>query len=161
MSGSLQMISDGEKVYVLEFSARTGGGVKYLLIKQASGFDVIKAVVDLTVGNKPHVDKQPPKSKYMVNSFIYCKPGFFDHLEGFEELKSQGIISEYFQFKPQGTEFDGTVENSGDRVGGFTVQGNTVEEITERHTIARNTLKVIDTYGNDIMRHDLLVDIKF
>ena len=51
----IQMISDGERAFVLEFSARTGGGVKYLLIKKASGFDVISAVVDLTLGNKPHI----------------------------------------------------------------------------------------------------------
>ena len=41
------------------------------------------------------------------------------------------------------------------------MQGNSLEEIHEKHTKARNALKVIDTKGNDIMRHDLLVDIEF
>lgn len=157
----IQLITDGKRIFVLEFSARTGGGVKYQLIKRASGFDVIKAVVDLTLGIKPHFEPEAGESKYISNEFIYCSEGTFHHLEGFEELKEKGIISEYFQFKPSGTYFDGTVENSGDRVGGFTVQADTVEEITSKHTAARNILKVIDTQGQDIMRHDLLVDIKF
>ncbi len=52
----IQMITDGQDISVLEFSARTGGGVKYMLINKVSGFDVISAVVDLTLGKKPHVE---------------------------------------------------------------------------------------------------------
>ena len=155
----IQMMSDGKRVYVLEFSARTGGGIKFLLIKKASGFDVIKAVVDLTIGKKPHIDENRPESKYMVNSFIYCKPGFFDHLEGFEELKQDGTMSDYYIFKWKGAEFD-TVENSGDRVAGFTVQGDSLEELIKKHSIVEKTIKVIGTNGEDIMRHDLLTPLK-
>lgn len=157
----VQLITDGKRIFVLEFSARTGGGVKFQLIKRVSGFDVIKAVVDLTLGIKPHYEPQKTESRYISNEFIYCSEGEFSRLEGFDELKNEGVISEYFRFKPEGTYFDGSVENSGDRVGGFTVQGDSLEEITQKHTKARNTLKVIDKAGKDIMRHDLLVDIKF
>ena len=155
----IQMISDGKRVYVLEFSARTGGGVKYILIKKASGFDVIKAVVDLTRGEKPHIDENKPESKYMVNSFIYCKPGFFDHLEGFEEMKQEGTMADYYLFKWKGAEFD-TVENSGDRIAGFTVQGNSLEELAMKHDKIEKTIKVIGSNGEDIMRHDLLTPLK-
>lgn len=155
----IQMISDGKRVYVLEFSARTGGGIKYLLIKKASGFDVIKAVVDLTLGKKPHVDDARPESKYMVNSFIYCKPGIFDHLEGFDELKADGTMSDYYLFKWKGAEFN-TVENSGDRIAGFTVQGDSLEELAQKHTRVEENIKVIGSKGEDIMRHDLLTPLK-
>lgn len=157
----VQLISDGKRIFVLEFSARTGGGVKFQLIKRVSGFDVIKAVVDLTVGEKPHVEKQAPQSKYLSNEFIYCAEGVFDHLEGFEELKDQGVLSEYFLFKWKGAVFDGSVENSGDRIGGFTIQADTPEDLLEKHRIAAQTLKVIDVNGKDMMRHDLLTDIEF
>ena len=43
----IQLISDGKKVSVVEFCARTGGGIKFLMIKKFSGFDVVKAVVTL------------------------------------------------------------------------------------------------------------------
>ena len=156
----IQMISDGNQVYVLEFSARTGGGVKYQLIKRVSGFDVIKAVVDLTVGNAPHVEICPPETKYISNVFIYCNPGIFDKLYGFEELKKQGVISEYFLFKWKGAQMGGAT-NSGDRIAGFTVQGNSIDEIQGNYNTALSKIKVLDPDGNDIMRHDLLAELNF
>lgn len=157
----VQLISDGKRIFVLEFSARTGGGVKFQLIRRVSGFDVIKAVVDLTLGMKPHVEKAKPESKYLSNEFIYCKEGVFDHLEGFEELKIKGVLSEYFLFKWKGAVFDGTVENSGDRIGGFTIQADTVEALLEKHREAAENLRVIGVDGADMMRHDLLTDIQY
>ena len=151
----IQMICDGEHVYVLEFSARTGGGVKYKLIKQVSGFDVIKAVVDLTLQKIPHVEICEPEAKYISNIFIYCKPGVFDHLEGFEELKNDGKIVDYYLFKWQGAKMcDAT--NSGDRIAGFTVHADTVAELQKKYNTAIGRMKVIDVDGVDIMRHDLL-----
>lgn len=156
----IQMISDGKQVYVLEFSARTGGGVKYQLIKRVSGFDVIKAVVDLTLQKIPHVEIAPPESKYISNVFIYCRPGVFDHLEGFEELKQQGVLSEYFLFKWQGAKMDNAT-SSGDRVGGFTIQADTLEELQHKYNTALSNMKVLDTEGKDIMRHDLLTELVY
>ena len=151
----IQMISDGERAFVLEFSARTGGGVKYLLIKKASGFDVISAVVDLTLGNKPHIERVKPENKHIVNEFIYCKPGTFDRLGGFEELKNSGVISDYYLFKWRGAVFD-TIENSGDRIAGFTVQADTYEELIRKHERAVADIRVYDNEGRDMTRRDLL-----
>lgn len=156
----VQMITDGRRIFVLEFSARTGGGVKYQLIKRISGFDVIGAVVDLTEGKKPHVKIQPAESRYISNEFIYCYPGIFDHLDGFEELKKEGVLTDYFLFKWKGAEFDG-VENSGDRIAGFTIQADTVDEINRKHREAAKRLKVINIEGKDMMRHDLLTNLTF
>ena len=68
----IQLIVRGEEIYVLEFSARTGGGVKHKLIERICGFDVIKAVVDLTLGEIPHIEIKPPQSKYIVDEFEVC-----------------------------------------------------------------------------------------
>ena len=94
-----------------------------------------------------------------VNEFIYCKPGLFDHLEGFDELKQSGIMMDYYLFKQKGAKFD-TVENSGDRIAGFTIQGNSLEELTQKHNEIVNTIKVIGSEGEDIMRHDLLAALE-
>lgn len=154
----IQMITDGNRAFVLEFSARTGGGVKFRLIKKASGFDVIAAVVELTLGNKPHVEKVVPENRYIINEFIYCDEGTFDRLDGFDELVTDGIISEYSLYKWQGAKFD-TIENSGDRVAGFTIQADTMDEIRAKHKKAVAKMQVLDTNGKDIMRKDLLTDI--
>lgn len=151
----IQMIERDGAVFVLEFSARTGGGVKFITIKELSGFDVIDAVIDLTLGEKPTVKKVIPPCKYMIDEYIYCKPGVFDHLENFEELKSRGILFDYYLFKWRGAEFD-SISSSGDRIAGFSVQADSLKELYQKQEIANKTLKVIGINGKDIMRHDLL-----
>lgn len=156
----IQMISNGEQVFVLEFSARTGGGVKYDLIERVSGFDVISAVVDLTLGELPKVEVRPPVAKYICNTFLYCHPGVFDRLDGFEALKQEGLLENYFLFKWQGAEMTG-VTNSGDRIAGFTVQADTQEEICHKYDEVISRIRVLDPEGKDIMRHDLLTPLYF
>lgn len=150
----VQMITNGKKVSVVEFCARTGGGDKFRLIKQVSNFDVIKAVVDLTLGMKPHVvPYQLPEC--IVNEFLYAEQGYFDRLEGFGECKEQGLINEFFQLKLKGTEC-GEIKSSGNRVAYYTIQAPTMEDVRERDLKANEILKVIDITGNDILRHDLI-----
>ena len=151
----IQMITDGENAYVLEFSARTGGGEKFIMIEKISGFDVIKAVVDLTLGELPTVNKERPEKQFFATEFIYCTPGVFDHLENFEELKQQGVIFEYYCFKSKGSSFD-KIENSGDRIAGFSMVAKTQEELNQKHEIVTEKLRVINSNGEDMMRHDLL-----
>ena len=155
----VQMISDGENVSVLEFCARTGGNMKYLLIKRSCGFDVIKAVIDLTLGIKPHVEMTEPEAKYIVNDFVYCQPGTFARLEGFEEMMKDGVLTDFCVLRPAGFQVRG-VTSSSDRIAGFTVTGNSLEEFNEKHRKIVDSVKVLDTEGRDIMRHDLLPDLK-
>lgn len=155
----IQMITDGKRVSVLEFCARTGGNMKYLLIRRSCGFDVIKAVIDLTVGEKPHVELRGPEAKYIVNDFVYCKPGVFDRLEGFEELEQEGIITEYHAIRPRGMKVSG-VSSSSDRIAGFTVMADSLEEFNRKHRMIVEKCKVLDMDGNDMMRKDLLPDLK-
>ena len=156
----IQMISDGKRISVLEFCARTGGCIKYRLIKKASGFDVIKAVADLTLGKKPHVGEMVSENKYITNTFLYCKPGVFDHAEGFEELKEEGIISEYYIFSSKGTEYK-NITCSGDRMGGFTVQADDLQEMKEKYETAIRRGRAIDANGCDLIRHDLIAELEY
>lgn len=154
----VQMINSNETLYVLEFSARSGGGVKHIMVKNASGFDVIDAVIELSIGNKPHIIKIEPEYKYLTNVFIYCHPGIFDHFEGFDELKTSKIIDDYYLFKSKFTKLS-EATNSGDRIGGFTIKGNRKKDIIIKYNTIIKNIKVIDIYGKDIMWHELLYDI--
>ncbi len=151
----IQLISDGNRISVLEFCARTGGGIKFRLIKKFSGFDVVTAVLDLTLGEKPHVDTSTHRDIFIVNEFIYCHPGVFDHLEGFEELVDRGIITEFYPMKQKGIEIK-TISSSGDRGAAFTIESNSLEDVKKKHKIARDTIKIISQDGTDIARHDLM-----
>ena len=155
----IQMINDGKRVSVLEFCARTGGNMKYLLIKRSCGFDVIKAVIDLTLGEKPHVELSAPEAKYVVNDFIYCRPGIYDRMEGFEELKQKGILTDYYSLRPKGMRING-VTSSSDRIAGITVTANSLEEFNEKHRYIVDNVKILDINQQDIMRHDLLPDLR-
>lgn len=152
----VQMLTDGEQVTVLEFCARTGGAMKWLLIQHASGFDVIKGVIDLTMGVKPDVQVKEPETKYIVNDFIYCKAGTYDHLEGFDEQLQKGNITDYRMLRPVGWKFSGMITSSTDRLCGVTFQADTLEDFNRKHQEFVDSVKVIDVNGNDIMRHDLL-----
>ncbi len=154
----IQMICDGEHVSVLEFCARTGGNMKYLLIERSCGFDVIDAVIDLTLGKKPHVALTPPQAKYIVNDFIYCKPGVFDRLDGFDRLVAEGVLADYHLLRPRGMQVRG-VASSSDRIAGFTVMADTIEQFNERHRRVVAETRVLDVSGEDMMRHDLLPDL--
>lgn len=155
----IQLITDGQRLDVLEFCARTGGAMKYLLIRHVCGFDVIKAVVDLSLGKRPELHLRKPEHNYIVNDFIYCKEGIFDHLEGFEELVSEGLLTEYHALRPRGFVCSGQVNSSSDRVAGITVQADTLDEFNRIHRIIADRIQVIDSHGNDILRRDLLPDL--
>ena len=155
----IQMITDGETVSVVEFCARTGGGDKFRLIEKVSGFDVVGAVADITLGTLPHYEKKDIRQEYIINEFLYCKPGVFDHLEGFDELLEEGIITEYFKLKSKGVEFK-EINSSGDRVAYFTVQAYSREEALRKHAEANARIKALSTEGEDLLRHDLIEKIR-
>lgn len=152
----IQLISDGKDISVLEFCARTGGAMKYILINRSCGVDVIDAVIDLSLGLEPDTTMKPPKAKYIVNDFIYCNAGEFDHLEGFQELVDSGVLAEYHPLRPKGFIFSGSANSSGDRAAGMTIQADSKEEFNEKYKVILDKIKVIDKDGKDIIRKELL-----
>lgn len=154
----IQLITDGKRISVIEFCARTGGGIKFRLIKRVSGFDVVKAVADLTLGEKPHYEDNGESRPFIINEFLYAKEGVIDHLEGFEELLEEGVIDEYYQLKASGTKV-GSMKCSGDRIACFTIQTNDIKTLKEKHGIANMRIKAISLTGEDLIRHDLVANL--
>lgn len=150
----IQLKVDGDKISVIEFCARTGGGIKYKLISWISGFDVIKAVVDLTLGKTPHV-KEHFENKFIINEFCYCKKGVLDKVEGFEELLNNGIITDFEIFKPKGYNF-GDIKSSGDRVAYFSIQADNEKSLIEKHKIASNRVRAWSDAGIDLINHEYM-----
>ncbi len=149
----VQLIFDGNQFWVIEFSARMGGGSKYKLIEVLSGVNIMSKYVDLILGEKPVVS--PSK---MVNhatmQYVYCNNGRIAEFENFEELKRRGIITEYFYYKQPGAVIE-KVETSSDRPAGFLVTGNSEAEVAQKLAVADDNLRIIDDNGNDIMIHHL------
>lgn len=154
----IQMINKGNDVSVLEFCSRTGGNMKYLLIKYSCGVDVISAAIDLSMGITPEINPVNTGNNYVVNDFIYCHPGTFCGMEGFEPLLQDGTLSEIHALRPLGSRTGG-VSSSSDRIAGFTIIADTLEHFNEKHRKVVENIKILDENGKDIMRHDLLPDL--
>lgn len=150
----VQMKVENDNIYVLEFCARTGGGIKYRLLPKVSGFDVVKAVAELTLGNKPHCEVNEYKG-FIVDEFLYCNQGVLDRVEGFEELLQEGIINHYEIYKSKGFKFK-TASCSGDRVAYFSIEAKNDDELKRRYRIANQRIHAYSDTGEDLLRHELL-----
>lgn len=154
----VQLLHNNENISVLEFCARTGGNMKWLLIKNSCGVDVITATIDITLGLAPDITPKEVNNNVVVNDFIYCKPGVFDHFEGFDELVENGIINEFHPVRTKGTEMHG-VTSSSDRIAGMNIIADSVDEYNKKLRIILDQIAVIDTEGNDMTRRDLLPEM--
>ena len=155
----IQLLNNGDDVSVLEFCARTGGNMKWLLIKYSCGVDVIAATIDITLGKAPDLELKDTGNKIVVDDFIYCYPGVFDHFEGFDEMVKMGLINEFHTVRTKGTEMHG-VTSSSDRIAGMNIVADSIEEFNAKEAKILKNVKIIDSNGNDIMRKDLILQLK-
>ena len=149
----VQLIVNGNDYNVLEFSARMGGGSKYHLIKVLSGVDIMKVYVDMVMGEKPKVIPQKQWNNAIM-SYVYCFPGEYNSLKGFEELVASGGIHSYFTYKLAPSLIEKS-DTSSDRVAGFLVTADSKDDVLSKLAYANQHLAVLDKEGKDIMRHDL------
>ena len=149
----IQAIQTPEGLKVVEFSARMGGGSKFKSIETFTGVNIMNVYVDMVMGNKPSV-----LPKKLVNNasmtFVYCNPGTFVKLSGFDDLVNEGIIKYYYTYKMPNTKIEKS-DTSSDRVAGFMVVGDSENDVNSKVAYANSILKVLDENDVDIMKHDL------
>ncbi len=151
----IQMVTDGEDAYVLEFCARTGGFIKYEIVKRMSGVDPIKLAVDLHEGIVPQIGEIRPEKNYLLSCFLYCSEGVLDRFCGFEELIRDGIASKYWLVRQAGYTFK-KIESSGDRAACFILQDDSYTKLAEKFRRAKETVKILDKEGRNLIRFDLM-----
>jgi len=151
----VQLIKSNNNFYVIEFSARIGGGSKYKIIERLSGVNIMNVYIDLILGIIPTVSPEK-KSNYALMNYIYCNPGIIAEIQKLETLKKENIIDEFFYYKTIGMEIDKS-ETSSDRAAGFFIMDNDKLQISSKLQIADENIKIIDQNGNDIMKHGLYV----
>ncbi len=151
----IQFITDGKEAYVLEFCARTGGFIKYEIVKRMSGFDPIKAIVDLHEGIVPSVDNIKPEKNYLISCFLYCSEGILDKYCGFREMHDAGVIDPFWLVRDIGYEFEG-IKSNGDRAACYLIQDDTYEGLMEKYQRAKENVKILDKNGRNLIRFDLM-----
>ncbi len=106
----MQAFIKGDNVSVIEFALRVGGGMSYRTIKLVSGLDFI----DLTIESyfrRPKLVLMEPQSGYYSTNIVYARPGIFNYLKGYVELKQQGIIEEMYFYRTSGTKIGNDMSN--------------------------------------------------
>jgi Phosphoribosylamine-glycine ligase len=151
----VQMIYTNSKdLYVLEFSARMGGGSKYKLIEVLSGVEIMKVYVDLILGNQIHIPARQISVKYAVMNYIYCNPGIFCGIENLEKMLKKNIVDYYFLYKTLGTKIESS-KTSGDRPAGFLITGMSANEVESKILYVDQEITVLDEQNNDMMKHGI------
>jgi biotin carboxylase len=141
------------KVSVIEFGARIAGGSKHHLIKEVTGFDIMKAYVDSFFGIDFDV-KVSPTINHVSMNYVYARPGVFQKIENIDELKNEGILVDYYMYKTPGMTVDGSFA-SRDRICSFMVKGSTESEMDEKLRRAVNEIQIVNNENNDFMLRDI------
>ncbi len=149
----IQLLAEGDSLSVIEFSSRIGGGSKHSFIRTIAGFDMLGYFVDLITGGDNPVDTSYPY-RYGAMNYIYTRPGKIGKFEGFDHLKTQQIISDYFFYKTEGMEITNNI-SSADRPAGYMVVDDDLSRINQKIRQADAMLRVFDTDGSDMMNHGL------
>lgn len=143
-----QAIVTDNKINVLEFAPRVGGGLSYYMIKNFVGFDAVEAAVDSFLGTPINKTYHAPENIYR-SCLLYAKPCTFDHVEGVEELKARGIIQEFLITKSKGDIIDGDMRSS-NRVASFIVAATNLDELKDNISLCLRYVRVIDENGNNM-----------
>ena len=153
-----QAIVNGDKVDVIEFAARVGGGLSYRMIKLIVGFDILNATVDSFLDHPVDINYKHPDS-YFSTVIIYAQPGVFNSVVGYNELIEQKCIEEFFIFKTKGMVITSEMTSS-NRVGAFLIKADSEQELLDKMRSAIDQLEIIDVAGRPIMKKDIFQNVK-
>lgn len=152
----IQTLVKNDDVKVIEFSARLGGGAKYKTIQEVTGFNILKANLDVMLGEKPDITFNR-SNKHFTRCFLYLTGGTFADSTGFEECVSNKIIDEYVMIRPYGV-YAKSPRASNDRVASFLVSDEDVNRLREKVKTALETIKIFNENGEDILKRDMYAD---
>ena len=74
-------------------------------------------------------------------------------------MVEQGMINEFHPVRIKGTEMHG-VTSSSDRIAGMNIVADSIEEFNAKEKKILENVRVVDVNGRDIMRRDLLPELK-
>ena len=153
----LQAIVKGDKVSVLEYSARLGGGSKYKTIENVTGFNVLRACAMSMLGRKPEIPQIVDRKLCYSKCHFYVSGGQLCDITGLEELKTEGIIDEFLPTSPMGVRKN-SPSSSGDRIGCVFITAADYIELQRKVEIAVSRIKAIDEFGNDMLLRDMYLN---
>ena len=149
----IQAIISDNKISVIEFGARIGGGESFRIIKQSTGFDYVEASISSFLGEDIPLSYHTPIN-YFADNFIYAQKCVFGKLYCPEALLYDGTIAYLNELKLSGVDIDEQITSS-NRVGVAVVTAETAEELYKKIERTVSSLEVFDVNGLPVMRKDI------
>lgn len=151
----VQFIEDDGQFFVIEFSARMGGGSKYKLIEVISGVCIMSKYVDLVTGVDSKKIEVNQSAENIEVDYIYCKNGILESVYGIEQLLQDNTIDFYFQYKMLPSKITQSL-TSGDRLGGVLISGKNSIEVLQKRNKFNRIIRGISADGVDIVNHEII-----
>jgi len=104
--------------FVIEFSARIGGGSKHHLIKRISDFNILNFFIDVLENKIDYNLNVNNNVKTASIKYIYTNSGTIKKIISPEKEKEDGMIDDFFFYKTQGMKITGNIYSS-DRICGI------------------------------------------
>jgi len=150
---SQAFINKEGELSMIEFGVRIGGGMSYQIIKSSTGFDIMDAALDCYEKKNTKISYHTPQYIYSTN-YIFTNSGIFSHIEGFEDLLSDGTIDKFVTLAVQGHQSDGIV-TSRNKTGYFFIHAENIHTLFEKTRYIVSKLEVMDVQGKAIMKKEL------
>jgi len=145
----IQCIVKNEKVYVLEFALRIGGGLSAALLSLVNGFDFVNASINALLGKEIDI-KYKELNRMYSTLLIYASEGVFEMVTGLEKVDTHRLAEKTFVLKAVGNKTSSKLMSS-DRIVSFVISGSNLKEINHKKEKILNLIDVLDNNGKSIM----------
>lgn len=149
----VQAIVNKGDIYVIEFSARIGGGSKHQLVKALTNINMIDNFFKIIEKNEPLIVNKF-NYKYAVVNYIYSNEGIINKYWGLKNLINKNIIDKVFKYKSIKTKINSSASST-DRPIGVLILSHTVEDLIFRTKEFDCNFKILNKENIDIMIHNL------
>ena len=127
------VISQNGTPMIIEMAARlSGGDFSESLIPLGCGVNIVKAAIQIAIGNEPDVSELSDKwEKAVANRYFFGVPGKIVSIQGLEEARSLPWIRKLEVYVKPG-DLIGQIKFHAKRLGVFTVVAQSRDEVLER-----------------------------
>lgn len=150
----IQAIAQGNKLNVIEFAARFGGGESCTIIEAMTGVDIIDLSINSFLGEQSSVSVRPSEEIY-AETFLYARQGIFDRVDYFpaQDKYSSNVLC-LNTYKTSGMPI-GDELSSNNRAGAIIVRARNVDEVLAITEAILPKIDIKGTDGNSIFRREV------
>ena len=143
----------GGDIRVIEFAPRVGGGMSSQILLESAGYDPVKCVVDSFFGREIHVSPVEQK-RFRSTNILYMKAGTFGGIDGLDELRAEGVVTDIVVYRRRGDVVDGDLRSS-NRVATLVIDGATYDEVRRKSRRALEMVEIRDPSGAPMLNRGL------